>query len=306
MMSLPSSDLPLSSLRAVLREAQVFARESVPLAPLMHVRIGGPAAFFVEPATEEAAAVVVRACRELDVPLMVLGGGSNTVVADDGVSGVVLSLGRFHRLVRSDTRITAGAGVTLASLMRATREVGLSGLEVLCGIPAAVGGAVAMNAGTAEGETFDCLKSVTVVDSTGELRELEAAEMKHSYRDGGLGDSVVLSATFELREDDPKAIFSRFETSLRRRNATQPVSQRSVGCVFRNPEGCAAGKLIEEAGCKLMRRGDVTVSALHANYFINEGEGTCSDFLELMDDVRLRVLAHSGVELGSEVKIWGV
>ena len=303
-MSLPSSDLPLPALRAALRDAQVLFRENVTLAPMTHVRIGGPAAFLVEPTTDDGAAATVRACRELEVPLLVLGGGSNLVVADAGVAAVVVSLGRFNRLVRNDARITAGAGVTVPSLMRATREVGLAGLEVLCGIPAVVGGAVAMNAGTVDGETFDCLETLTVVDADGELRELPASELQSSYRNGGLGDSMVLSATFALREDNPKRIFERFEESLRRRNATQPVSLRSVGCVFKNPEGCAAGKLIDEAGCKRMRRGAIGVSTLHANYFVNDGDGTSEDFLALMNDVRLKVLAHSGVELTSEVKIW--
>lgn len=302
-MSLGSSDL--AALRSALAGAQAFARESVVLAPLTHVRIGGPAAMFVEPVTEEATGAVVRICRELGVPLLTLGGGSNLLVSDSGVPGVVLSLERFNRLVRNDCEITAGAGVSLASLMRATRDVGLAGLEVLCGIPATVGGAVAMNAGTAQGETFDRLKSVTVVDPDGEVRVLARDEMQPRYRDGGLGVSIVVSATFELEEDDPKTIFARFEESLRRRNATQPVAMRSVGCVFKNPEGCAAGKLIEEAGCKLMRRGAISVSGLHANYFVNDGGGTSADFLQLMEDVRLRVLAHSGVELASEVRVWG-
>jgi len=181
-----------ASLRAALGEVPVVVRESVALAPLTHVRIGGPSAFFVEALTLDGAAATVRTCRELDVPLHVLGGGSNLLVADGGVEGVVMTLSRLDSLVRDGTAIAAGAGVSLASLMRGTREIGLAGLEVLCGVPAVVGGAVAMNAVTRGGSTFDVLASVTIVDDTGEIRVLERGDLTPGYRDGGLGDFIVL------------------------------------------------------------------------------------------------------------------
>jgi UDP-N-acetylmuramate dehydrogenase len=288
-----------------LRAMRGALRERVELAPLMHLRIGGPADWFLEPYAEEDTAIAVRACRELDVPLRVLGGGSNVVVADTGVRGAVLWLGSLNRIVRDGNRITAGAGVTLPSLLRATKEVGLAGLETLTGIPAMVGGAVAMNAGTRDGETFDHLVSLTLVDRDGGIVVHGKDQFRAGYRDGGLRDAIVLQATFELVPDDPKAIFERFSTSLKRRNQTQPVSQRSVGCVFRNPAGDAAGRLIEAAGCKTLRLGGVEVSGLHANYFVNDGKGTAADFVALMQEVRTRVRAKFGVELEPEVKFWG-
>ncbi|MEM7200506.1 MAG: UDP-N-acetylmuramate dehydrogenase [Planctomycetota bacterium] len=298
--------LPWSELRSALANVPSLVRESVPLAPMTHVRIGGAAKYVVEPYTEEAVGAVMRVCRQLELPLLVLGGGSNLLVADDGVDAVVLSLTRLNRMVRDGSRVTAGAGVSLPSLLRATREIGLAGLEALCGVPALVGGAVAMNAGTRDGSTFDPLVSVLVADEHGELVERAAEECAPRYRDGNLGPAIVLGATFDLAADTPQAIYSRFEASLRRRNATQPVTQRSVGCVFRNPgEGASAGRLIEEANCKLLRRGDVAVSGKHANYFVNEGAGTCADFLELMRDVMDRVQEQFGVALTPEVKIWG-
>lgn len=303
-MSFPSSKR--SMLQAALQSSQCVLRENVSLAPLTHVRLGGPAAFFVEPYTEDAVSSAVRTCRELDVPLYVLGGGSNLLVADEGVAGVVMTLSRLDGIVRDGTTITAGAGVGLPSLLRASRDIGLAGLEVLCGIPAVVGGAVAMNAGTRDGQSFDRLTRLTIVDPDGEIREVERKETEPSYRNGGLGDAVVLQASFDLYEDDPKKIFARFEVMLKRRNATQPVSQRSVGCVFKNPDGHSAGQLIEAAGCKLLRRGGVSVSGRHANYFINESEGTAADFLALMQEVVERVQAHSGAQLVPEVKIWGI
>ncbi|MBL8749186.1 MAG: UDP-N-acetylmuramate dehydrogenase [Planctomycetes bacterium] len=280
-------------------------RENVPLGPLMHLRIGGPAEWFLEPFAEEDVATAMRVCRELDVPLRVLGGGSNVVVADTGVRGAVMHLGNLSRIVRDGERITAGAGVTLPSLLRATKDVGLAGLETLTGIPAVVGGAVAMNAGTRDGETFDHLVSITVVEPDGTIAVRGKDRMHPVYRDGRLDDSIVVQATFALKTDDPKAIFDRFSASLKKRNATQPVSQRSVGCVFRNPPGRAAGQLIEEAGCKTLRKGEVEVSGLHANYFLNLGGGTAADFLALMDEVRTRVKQKHGIDLMPEAKFWG-
>jgi UDP-N-acetylmuramate dehydrogenase len=143
------------------------------------------------------------------------------------------------------------------------------------------------------------------VDRDGEIRELGRDELRPGYRDGGLGDTVVLQATFDLHEDSPAAIYARFDAYLRRRNATQPVSQKSVGCVFKNPAGDAAGRLIEAAGGKLMRCGGISVSGKHANYFVNDGNGTAAEFRQLMEEIRARVRAAHGVELESEVKLWG-
>lgn len=297
--------MPGSDLRLALADMRGAVREQVALAPFMHLRIGGPAQWFVEPYAEDDVALAVRVCRELAVPLRVLGGGSNILCADEGVPGVVLFLGSLNRMVRDGTRVTAGAGVTLASLLRGTKDLGLAGLEVLTGIPAQVGGAVAMNAGTQQGETFDTLVSLTVVDAEGRVRVLPRSELRPQYRDGGLGEAIVVQATFELHPDDPSAIYERFATSLKRRNATQPVTQRSAGCVFRNPPGDAAGRLIEAAGCKTLGVGDLEVSGMHANYILNKGQGSCRDFLALMAEVRSRVQSEFGIHLVAEVKYWG-
>ena len=202
--------------------------------------------------------------------------------------------------------MTAGAGCTLPSLLRATKDAGLAGLERLTGIPAQVGGAVAMNAGTSDGETFDKLISLTVVEPDGWISVRGPDRFAPRYRDGCLGDAIVLQASFELEPDEPDAIFERFSASLRKRNATQPVSQRSVGCVFQNPDGDAAGRLIEQAGCKTLQVGGVEVSGVHANYFVNTGDGTAADFFGLMAEVRRSVYDKFGVDLQPEVKLWGV
>jgi UDP-N-acetylmuramate dehydrogenase len=292
-------------LRAALTGFTGSFRTNVALKPLTHLRIGGPARYFVEPYTETDVGLVVDACRRLEVPIRALGGGSNIVAADAGVPDLVLHLASLNRIVRDENRLTAGAGVSLPTLLRGARELGLAGLECLTGIPAMVGGATAMNAGTREGATFDHLVSLTVVEPTGELRVVPRDAMSPKYRDGGLGEAIVVQATFELEPDDPKAIFARFESYLKYRNATQPVTERSVGCVFRNPEGDAAGRMIEAAGCKLMRRGGLHVSAKHANYFVNDANGTSADFDALIEAVRTRVEREFGIELELEVRRWG-
>ena len=299
-----------SELHSVLRATQPgyrgAIRQQVPLARHTHIRIGGPAEFFLEPSTEEDVALVVKVCSDLQLPLYFVGGGSNLIVANEGVRGVVLSLRKLKRVVRDDNRITAGAGASLPSLIRSTKDIGLRGLELLIGIPAHVGGAVAMNAGTKDGEVFDHLVSLTLVSPQGDIEVWDREQMQPQYRSGGLRDRVVLHATWELEEDDPKQIFQRLEASLKHRNATQPVTEKSIGCVFTNPEGDSAGRLIEEAGCKLLRKGALTVSGKHANYFINEGGGTCKDFLALMAEVQKRVAKEFGAELRPEVKVWGI
>ena len=164
-----------------------------------------------------------------------------------------------------------------------------------------------MNAGTRDGDTFSRLCSLTIVDNCGEVRVLGKDDFEPSYRCGNLpAGAIAVHASFELRPDSPKAIFDRFEASLKSRNASQPVTERSVGCVFANPEdgGPAAGQLIESAGCKLLRRGGISVSGKHANYFVNDRNGTAAEFLELMVVVQNQVASTHGVELRPEVQVW--
>lgn len=295
-----------SELRHALAGFPGVFRAEVPLSPMTHLRIGGPAEFLLEPHTEEGVGQVIRAARKFDQPMHILGGGSNVLVPSEGLRGVVLSLSHLNRVMRDDNRVTAGAGVTLPSLIRGTKDLGLAGLELLIGVPAVVGGAVAMNAGTHETQTFEHLVSIVVVDQEGQLEIVGREQMSPTYRDGGLGDRVVVGATFELHEDDPKTIFKRMETSLKRRNATQPVTEKCVGCVFKNPPDAAAGRLIEAAGCKTLRRGEMVVSGKHANYFVNQGGATSQEFLDLIRDVQDRVREMFDVLLEPEVRIWGM
>ena len=281
-------------------------REGVPLAPHSHIRIGGPARVFLEPWAEEDAARALAVCKQHGLPWRILGGGSNLLIHDAGVDAVVISLEKWNRVIKDKRLLVASAGASLPSLLRRAKDARLAGLEGLIGIPAQVGGAIAMNAGTAVAEAFDRLVSVRVVDETGELRTIEREAFAPSYRNGNLGEVIVTTATFELDEGQPEAeIQAAMKQQLRKRNATQPVTQRSVGCIFKNPEGDAAGRLIQEAGLKGERVGDIEVSKKHANYLVNLGEGSAAEVMALIERVRERVLAEFGVRLELEVKLCG-
>lgn len=279
-------------------------RAGVSLKALSHFRIGGPAALFLEPWAEEDAALAIRVCLEHSLPFKVLGAGSNLLIPDDGVEAAVFHFPHWNRVVRDGDQLIVQAGKSLPSLIRMAKECGLSGFETLCGIPAHVGGAIAMNAGTKEGEIFDRLVSLRVIDEHGELRELMRSELQPRYRDGGLGDGLITSVTFQLEPCAEDEIFERMRSLLKKRTQTQPVTECSVGCIFKNPEGDSAGRLIQAAGMKGERIGDIEVSTKHANFFLNLGAGSHAQVQELIGRVRDRVMAHSGTHLELEVRQW--
>lgn len=279
-------------------------RGGVSLKACSYLRIGGSAALFLEPWAEEDAAVAVRVCLEHDLPIRVLGAGSNLLIPDDAVEAAVFHLPHWNRVVRDGDQLIVQAGKSLPSLIRMAKECRLAGLESLCGIPAQIGGAVAMNAGTSEGEIFDFVVSVRFIDQHGELRELGRSEIEPSYRDGGLGDVLITSVTFALEPGAEDKIFERMRALLKRRTQTQPVSECSVGCIFKNPEGDSAGRLIQAAGLKGERVGAIEVSTKHANFFVNTGEGTYAQVRELIERVRSSVQSHCGHTLALEVRDW--
>jgi UDP-N-acetylmuramate dehydrogenase len=277
-----------------LREEGVPVRTQVPLAPYTTMKVGGPAEYFIEPRDEEELARVVRAARDCDVPWRVLGSGANLLVRDGGVPGAVLRLTRFTR--REGLHVQAG--YNLAKLVKETVTEGLGGLECLAGVPAAVGGAVRMNAGGRHGEISDSIRYVDVMDPDGSLRRLAAAEVGFRYRTTGLGPSVVVAAGFALAPD-PGAR-ERYERVLGDKKRSQPLGSPSAGCMFRNPPGGHAGRVIDECGLKGERVGRAHVSRKHANFIVNEGGATASDVLRLVDLIRSRV----PVPLELEVLVW--
>lgn len=290
--------------------AEAGIRHAEPMRAHTTLRIGGPAEVFAVPRDEEALGLMVRTARENSLPVLVVGGGSNLLVGDAGIAGVTVSMEAFTGLEvgeRGDRAlIKAGAGLPLGRLVEFAKKSGLSGAEGLVGIPGRLGGAVAGNAGAFGCEMKDMVNSVTVMGGAGEVRELPAAEIGFGYRRSDVpAGAAIISVDLVLRRDDPGDVARRTEEYLREKKETQPIGRRSAGCVFKNPPGLAAGRLIDEAGCKGMRQGDIEVSGVHANFFVNAGEGTAEDFLRLMDAVAARVKERSGVVLEPEIRIVG-
>ncbi len=277
-----------------LEERRIPFRRNEPLAPHTTFRVGGPAKFFVEPLNEDQVADVFRAARECDVPVRILGGGANLVVRDEGVSGVVVKLTHLRR--REGSRVQAG--YPLARLVKETVMEGCSGLEALAGVPGSVGGAVTMNAGGRNGEIGAAVRYVDAMTHEGEVRRIGREEAGFRYRGSALDGYVVLAADLELLPDE--GVRDRYEEILSAKKRAQPLGRWSAGCMFKNPPGQSAGRLVDEHGLKGARVGGAYVSRKHANFMINDGTATASDVFRLVDLVRRRV----PVELELEVLVW--
>lgn len=281
-------------------------RRNEPLAPYTWLKIGGPAQYFFEPHTQEQLAAVVKYCSENEIPVRILGSGSNLLVRDEGVSGAVIKLsdGIFSRISIDGTKVTAGAGALLSHLISRTIAAGLAGLEVLSGIPGTVGGALRGNAGGRNGEISEFVKSVTVLTNRGEIHVREAADLHFEYRHSNLDDMVILSCELELHEDDPDEITKRLRKLWISKKASQPLTEQSAGCIFKNPRGMSAGALIEQSGLKDTRIGDCAVSDRHANFIVTYENATSKDALSLIDLIKAKVAAQHSVDLEVEIKIW--
>ncbi len=276
-----------------------------PLAPFTWFRVGGPAEVVFLPEDEADLADFLKAL-DPSVPVMAIGVGSNLLVRDGGVDGVVIRLGRGFNAVEplGGNRIRAGSAVPDAILARKAAEAGIAGLEFYAGIPGTVGGAVIMNAGCYGAETVNVLTSARVMDRTGAVRDMPLAELGYTYRHSVLqdGDLIVLSATFEGLPDDPAAIKARMAEITARRETTQPIREKTGGSTFKNPPGHSSWKLVDEAGWRGKPFGGAMFSPLHSNFMINTGEATAADLEGLGEAVRAEVLAKTGVQLDWEIK----
>ncbi len=282
-------------------------RFDVPMSRHTTLGIGGPADVWVEPADANDLSAVLAFCREHHWPWFVLGNGSNLLVQDGGVRGVVLSLcsGAFREIHVVQTRVRAGAGVANARLLERLTQEELGGMEYLCGIPGTVGGGVAMNAG-AHGNCFaDCIEAVTVMDTLGFVRELGRRDMCFEHRRwSNRNEAIVLEAVFNCSRIPLEQIRSRVQELWTLRRNSQP-SGRSAGCVFKNSQGVSAGKIIDSLGLKGLRMGDARVSDRHANFIVNDGSARGADVLALIHKVRGEVFRQTGVRLDNEVIVMG-
>ena len=280
-----------------------------PLAPLTWFRVGGPAQLLFLPADEDDLALFLRGLPQ-DIPVTVIGLGSNLIVRDGGVPGAVIRLSAkgFGEIeVETGHRLRVGAAAPDVKLARAAADAGIDGLAFYRGIPGGIGGALRMNAGAHGGETKDVLIEAQGVSRSGELRRFAIAEMGFSYRHCGAPEDVIFTrALFQGRPGDRDAILAEMERITAAREASQPIREKTGGSTFANPPGHKAWALIDAAGCRGLKRGAAQVSEMHCNFLINRGAATAADIEGLGEDVRARVKASSGVELRWEIKRIGV
>jgi UDP-N-acetylmuramate--L-alanine ligase/UDP-N-acetylenolpyruvoylglucosamine reductase len=297
------------ALRARLRAAMGpgLIRMAEPLSRHTTMRVGGPARFWVEPETEEGFAELVRFCHDEGIPFLVMGRGSNLIIKDGGFPGVVSHLGRgcFTETTVTGNEITAGVGVKLKQLAATARSAGLTGFEWMDGIPGNLGGALRMNAGAMGVQTFDQVLRIRFADTDGNIVSRTPREMEIRYRDVPLlHDHFALSATLSGIPSSPEEIDRLMKGSLSHRKETQPVAA-SAGCIFKNPEGIPAGKLVEELGLKNSSVGGARVSEVHGNFIVNDGGATTAEILSLIARIRDKARSERGIELETEVQILG-
>jgi UDP-N-acetylenolpyruvoylglucosamine reductase len=287
--------------------AGTVLRANEPLAKRTTLRVGGPAEIYVEPATEADLATVLQWCGEQEQPFFVLGRGSNLLVRDGGIRGVVISLAHpnFSAVEIAGDRIRCGAGAKLKQVAVEAKRAGLSGVEFLEGIPGSVGGALRMNAGAMGGETFGAIESIRVMNATGQAQDLAAAEVPVAYRSCALlKNHIALGAVFRCRVATRADVEQRMNGFSAKRWESQPAAP-SAGCCFKNPDAIPAGKLVEELGLKGTKIGGAMVSFEHGNFITNDGTATARDVLDLIALIQARAKAERGIELHTEVEIVG-
>jgi UDP-N-acetylenolpyruvoylglucosamine reductase len=282
-------------------------RRDEPMAKHTTMRIGGPADVYAEPASEADLANILKFCAERDAPFFILGRGSNLLVRDGGVRGVVICLAHphFSKIEIVGERLHCGAGVKLKNVSVEAKRNNLSGVEFLEGIPGSVGGALRMNAGAMGAATFGAVESLRFMDHVGEIHERTAAGLPVEYRACPLLKTrIALGAVFKCTPLPRAEIEQRMTAYSEKRWESQPAAP-SAGCIFKNPEKIPAGKLVDELGLKGTRVGGAVVSAEHGNFIVNDGNATAGDVLELIAILKAKAKAERGIELHTEVEIVG-
>lgn len=296
----------IGSLMSSLDDFSAVTRRNEPLAPFTWLKVGGTAEYFIEPRDADDLIRLVRRCHENEIPIRVLGGGSNLLIRDEGVRGVVVRMAEpaFSKIDVEQTKICAGAGARLSQLISQSVRAGLAGLETLAGIPGTVGGALHGNAGGRGGDIGQFVHSAVVVTAKGERFVRTEDELTFAYRESSIDDLAILEGVFQLQPDDPDEITRRMRTLWIMKKATQPLTFQSAGCIFKNPRGMSAGALIDRAGLKGTRVGGAEISDRHANFIVTNDGTTSNDVLKLMDLARSKVAEQFGVDLELEIEIW--
>jgi UDP-N-acetylmuramate dehydrogenase len=275
------------------------------LAPFTTFRIGGVADYYVEPADAEDILNLIKYVKTKDIPYYVMGNGSNVLISDEGIRGVVINLeSGFGYLKHENGKIIAGAGAKIARFVDFCIQNNYAGVEMLAGIPATVGGALVMNAGAYGGEISAYTETVLVIKKR-VLKRLSKEECAFRYRNSALRDTVILEGVFLLPKGDQEEVSRIRKELLLKRNAAQPVEVPNAGCIFKNPAGNFAAKLIEESGLKGVSVGGAMVSAKHANFIVNYDNASAHDVIELVKIIRNKVHEKTGIDLALEVKLIG-
>jgi len=278
-----------------------------PLAPLVWFRLGGPAAYFARPHEPDVLVALLKRCRDHGIAFRILGGGSNVLVRDEGINALVIHLESpfFADLTVRHNVVEAGAAVPLTSLISGSARAGLAGLEILTGIPGTVGGALRGNAGSRQGAIGQFVRRATVLDPADEIQVRERDDLSFADRDSNLDEPVILSAEFELAEEDPESVVRRMRRLWIIKKENQPYGHQLSGCIFKNPSpDISAGALIDQAGLKGTRFGGAEVSDRHANFIVAHPGAKTDDVLQLIERIRQRVWQQFNYELELQIQVW--
>lgn len=277
-----------------------------PLAKSTWYGLGGIAGYFIRPQSVEQLQQVVQRCNENNVPVHIMGFGSNLLISDDGLVGAVIKLDsdHFKQTEYSGERITAWAGADLGKLVLACVHKGLCGIEALTGIPGSIGGAVKMNAGGNFGDIGSSIESVTLMDKQGNVFEKSKPELMFDYRKSNITAEFILNAKLKLNEADPEQILRTVKEIWIYKKNTQPLNTKNSGCIFKNPRGVSAGALIDRAGLKGLQIGGAVVNDKHANFIVAQEGCKSRDVIRLIDAIKQRVKEQFDTELELEIEIW--
>ena len=270
-------------------------------------KIGGPVDILVTPEKNQQVIEIIKFCNEYKIPFYIIGNGSNLLVKDGGIRGIVIKLTKLDNLEVQDHKIISGSGAKLIDVSNLALKANLTGIEFACGIPGSIGGALTMNAGAYNGEMSQIVESAIVVDNLGNLKNLSIEQLELGYRTSAVMQQnlTVLEVTFKLQPGDEEKINSRMEDLTRRRTEKQPLEYPSAGSTFKRPEGTFAPKLIEETGLKGIKVRDAEVSTKHSGFIINKGNANAKDIIELINIVQQSVKEKFDIELHTEVIIIG-
>jgi UDP-N-acetylmuramate dehydrogenase len=283
-----------------------IVRENEPLAAHTWFRLGGPAQYFAEPTTVDELATLVRRCRENELPVRILGGGSNVLVRDEGVVGMVVNLGAaaFGKIQVSGRKVVAGGGAKLGHVISTAVGASLAGVETLVGIPGSVGGALHTNAGTLGGDVGQATVSATVMTGQGEIVTRQKSELRFGYRNSSLDELVILEATLELEPGDPRYLTKQMQQAWILKRAEQPLSDQRMGQIFKSPGGISAAELIKDARLSDAKVGEARISERNANFIVVGPNATSRDVLALIETIRAGVTERTGTDLELAVEVW--